>query len=260
MNFLETLPLEPALDNLKDRVVIPVALRIITRRKYLGNRDFSSLLQGEDEQLLMKTDNSKETDDVYWSLRQPQPMYHLNSCQLLFKCRFLEFVFYVLRDVFISKFSVLRFPYQVFEYVIDPVLVDGFCDLVADYSLWGCLLLISVTALRWSVIEYIAVALAAAARVSVVTFAFSNLAHRLAPPPFCMPASDHLVKRDISSNDFQNDFLLFMNRISICNQPLLFSFVVYVKHAFQYQLLDGTFLLIGRIANFHSNVHNPVLF
>ena len=186
-------------------------------------------------------------------------MYHLYSCQLLFKCRFLEFVFDVLRNVFISKFSVLRFPYQVFEYVINSVLVDSFCDLVAHYSLWGGLLIISVIALRWSIVEHIAVALHAAGRVSVLTFSFSNLTHRLAPPLFCMLASDHLVKRHISSNDFQNDFLLFMNRISIRNQPLLLSFIVHVKHTFQYQLLNCTFLLIGWIADFHSNVNNPVL-
>ena len=68
VNFLETLPLESALYYLKNWVVIPVALRIITCRKYIGNRDFSSLLQGDDEQLLMKTDNSKKADDVYRSL------------------------------------------------------------------------------------------------------------------------------------------------------------------------------------------------
>jgi hypothetical protein len=74
-----------------------------------------------------------------------------------------------------------------------------------------------------------------------------------------MLASNHLVKRHISTYDFQDDFLLFLKRVSIRNQSFLLSFVIHLKHAFQYQLLNRTFLLISRIADFHTNVHNPVL-
>lgn len=74
-----------------------------------------------------------------------------------------------------------------------------------------------------------------------------------------MPTSNNLVKRHISIDDLQNDFLLLMNRISIGDQPLLLPFVVYLEHSFENQFLNRAFLLVGRITYFHSKVHDSVL-
>ena len=95
----------------------------------------------------METYYAKEANDIYWSLSQAELMDHLKSRQLLFKCGFLEFVFNVLRDVLILKLSVFCLPKQIFEYLVNSVLINGFSNLKAHYFLWNGLLIIRIVAL-----------------------------------------------------------------------------------------------------------------
>lgn len=85
-------------------------------------------------------------------------MDHLESRQLLFKRGFLEFVFDILRDVFVLKLSILCLPEQIFKDLVNSILINGFGNLEAYYFLRNSLLIVQIIALRASTIEDIAVA------------------------------------------------------------------------------------------------------
>ena len=85
-------------------------------------------------------------------------MDHLESRQVLFKRGFLEFVFDILRDVFVLKLSILCLSEQIFKDLVNSILINGFGNLEAYYFLRNSLLIVQIIALRASTIKDIAVA------------------------------------------------------------------------------------------------------